>query len=128
MVNKKFKNVDNKERGHSPNFGLPFTPNHLEIVVRVVHSEGYVALMIVWPQSLDPNHWQEAPFLYIAYLLRKEGSGSLIGILKQLEWATSMDLFGDCFFYIVINLVVAGHENTYLVLRLLFKYIDFVRE
>ncbi|GAU30048.1 hypothetical protein TSUD_332170 [Trifolium subterraneum] len=134
LVEEKFQDIRNTNRGSFRTSGQPCKSEHLQIIVRTVPIKQGHKLRIVWPVTPEIRHYMEGPCRYLGHLIGHEGEGSLYYILKKLGWATSLfagesDLSLDfSFFKVVIDLTDAGHEHMQDIVGLLFKYIKLLQQ
>lgn len=123
LVEEKFQDIRNTNRGCFRTSAQPCKSEHLQIIVRTVPIKQGHKLRVVWPVTPEILHYIEGPCRYLGHLIGHEGEGSLYYILKKLGWATSLsagesDLSLDySFFKVVIDLTDAGHG------RFLFPFI-----
>ncbi|XP_073221910.1 insulin-degrading enzyme-like 1, peroxisomal isoform X3 [Cicer arietinum] len=134
LVEEKFQDIRNIDRGCFHVSGQPCKSEHLQIIVRTVPIRQGHKLRIVWPVTPEILHYTEGPCRYLGHLIGHEGEGSLYYILKKLGWATSLsagesELSLDfSFFKVVIDLTDAGHEHMQDIIGLLFKYIELLQQ
>ncbi|XP_022766677.1 insulin-degrading enzyme-like 1, peroxisomal isoform X2 [Durio zibethinus] len=133
-VENKFQDIRNSNQRGFRITGLPFTSEHLMILVKLVPIKEGHKLRIEWPITPSRHHYKEAPCKYLGHVIRHKGEGSVYHILKTLGWA--MQLFAHeneitselSFFTVTVDLTEDGHEHMQDVVGLLFKYIKFLRE
>lgn len=134
LVEEKFQDIRNTNRGCFRTSAQPCKSEHLQIIVRTVPIKQGHKLRVVWPVTPEILHYMEGPCRYLGHLIGHEGEGSLYYILKKLGWATSLsagesDLSLDySFFKVVIDLTDAGHEHMQDIVGLLFKYIKLLQQ
>ncbi|XP_042513983.1 insulin-degrading enzyme-like 1, peroxisomal [Macadamia integrifolia] len=134
LVENKFQDIRNTDRGcfHCP--GHPCTPEHLQILVKTVPIKQGHKLRIIWPITPGIRHYKEGHCWYVGHLIGHEGEGSLFYILKTLGWATSLSAgevdwtYEFSFFKVNIALTDAGHEHMEQIVGLLFKYISLLQK
>lgn len=73
------------------------------------------------------------PVSYHTHLIRHEGDGSIISILKQKGWATSlsagvMDIPGFLLFQVTVDLSKEGLENYKSIITIIFQYIQMLQQ
>ncbi|XP_022766682.1 insulin-degrading enzyme-like 1, peroxisomal isoform X2 [Durio zibethinus] len=133
-VENKFQDIRNSNQRGFRITGLPFTSEHLMILVKLVPIKEGHKLRVEWPITPSRHHYKEAPCKYLGHVIRHKGEGSVYHILKTLGWA--MQLFADeneitsefSFFTVAVDLTEDGHEHMQDIVGLLFKYIKFLRE
>ncbi|XVE61130.1 hypothetical protein DITRI_Ditri06bG0014900 [Diplodiscus trichospermus] len=135
LVENKFQDVPSSSQRGFQFTGLPFSSEHLMILVKAVPvTEGH-KLKVTWP--ITPSyrrHHKEGPCKYLAYVIRHEGEGSVFYILNTLGWATGlaagevMHTSEISFFEVTISLTDAGHDHMQNIIGLLFKYIQHLKE
>ncbi|VVB06044.1 unnamed protein product [Arabis nemorensis] len=133
LVEELFEEIRNTNRG-IPRFpGLPCTPDHLQVLVKVVPIEQGHGLTISWPVTPSIHHYEEAPCKYVAHLIGHEGEGSLFHALKIKGWAMGLGAGeGDwtteySFFNVLISLTDDGHEHMQDIIGLLFRHIKLLQ-
>ncbi|KAF8403789.1 hypothetical protein HHK36_011895 [Tetracentron sinense] len=125
LVEYKFQEIRNTDRScfHFP--GQPCTPEHLQIIVKVVPIKEGHKLRVIWPITPDIRHYKEGPCRMFSHL---DTSKICAG------WATSLSAGeGDwtsefSFFKVLIDLTDAGHEHVNDIIGLLFKYILLLQQ
>ncbi|KFK34996.1 hypothetical protein AALP_AA5G220700 [Arabis alpina] len=154
LVEELFKEIRNTNKG-IPRFpGQPCTPDHLQVLVKVVPIKQGHGLSVSWAITPSIHHYEEAPCSYLGDLIGHEGEGSLFHALKILGWATGLyagegSLFhalkilgwatglyageGDwtmdySFFNVSISLTDAGHEHMQDIIGLLFRHIKLLQK
>ncbi|KAL0724770.1 hypothetical protein Bca4012_039369 [Brassica carinata] len=132
LVEELFQEIRNTNKAIPRLPGQPCTPDHLQVLVKVVPVRQYHELTVSWPITPTIHHYEEAPSKYLSHLIGHEGEGSLFHALKILGWATGL-YAGEAgtmeysFFKVSIYLTDAGHEHMQDILGLLFRHIKILQ-
>jgi len=70
-------------------FGMPFQPESLGTIYRIVPVKDKHNLTITWQIPPQWNNWKSKPCDYIAHLIGHEASGSLLSVLKDKLWVNA---------------------------------------
>ncbi|KAF3519232.1 hypothetical protein DY000_02061597 [Brassica cretica] len=114
LVEELFQEIRNTNKTILRLPGQPCTPDHLQVLVKVVPIRQYHELTVSWPITPTIHQYEEAPSRYLRHLIGHEGKGSLFHALKILGFATGL-YAGEAgtmeysFFNVSIDLTDAGH-------------------
>ncbi|XP_057438666.1 insulin-degrading enzyme-like 1, peroxisomal [Lotus japonicus] len=134
LVEEKFQDIRNTNRGSFRISGQPCNSEHLQILVKTVPIKQGHKLRIAWPVTPEIRYYAEGPCKYLGHLIGHEGEGSLYYILKKLGWATGLSAGESdwslefAFFKVGIDLTDAGHDHMQDIIGLLFKYIELLQQ
>ena len=67
-----------------------FTPDHLQLLVKVVPQKDVHTLVLQWGVPPEWKVCKYAPCHYVSHLLGHEGKGSAFALLKELGYATGL--------------------------------------
>lgn len=94
------------------------------------------ALKVTWPLPCLDKEYLKKPEDYLSHLIGHEGGGSLLSLLKEKGWATSLSAgVGDggsdrCsagyMFVVSIDLTDSGLEKVLEVIGFLYQYVKFL--
>jgi insulysin len=134
MVVGRFNAIPNID-APAPTFGgaLPFGPDQLGRLVRVVPVMEMRVLQLSWPLPPQKAFYKTKPTRYFAHLLGHESGGSVLAALKKEGWADGLSAgegsAGSDFssFQISIELTEAGLEHVEEVTTVVFKYIGMLK-
>ncbi|CAH2063830.1 unnamed protein product [Thlaspi arvense] len=125
LVEELFQEIRNTNKC-IPRFpGQPCTPDHLQVLVKVVPIRQGHALTVSWPVTPSILHYQEAPCRYLSHLIGHEGKGRWATGLSAGEAGQNMEY---SFFNVSIDLTDDGHEHMEDVLGLLFRHIKLLQQ
>ncbi|XVE85000.1 hypothetical protein DITRI_Ditri17bG0057200 [Diplodiscus trichospermus] len=135
LVENKFQDIPRSNQRGFQFTSLPFSSEHLMILVKVVPVEEGHRLKVTWPITPSyRHHYNEGPCKYLDHVISHKGEGSVYYILKTLGWVTGLYAYEDehaseisCF-QVTITLTDAGHEHMQNIIGLLFKYIQHLKE
>ncbi|CAF2059202.1 unnamed protein product [Brassica oleracea var. botrytis] len=132
LVEELFQEIRNTNKTILRLPGQPCTPDHLQVLVKVVPIRQYHELTVSWPITPTIHQYEEAPSRYLSHLIGHEGEGSLFHALKILGFATGL-YAGEAgtmeysFFNVSIDLTDAGHEHMEDIIGLLFRHMKILQ-
>lgn len=118
-------------------YGLPFHPNSLGKIYRIVPVQDHHTLSLTFQFPSITTHWRTKPTEYLSHLIGHEASGSILSVLKERGWATGLsagtgeDGLGDAsthaLFTIEISLSRLGTTCWEDVVHVVFTYVGMLR-
>jgi len=134
MVREKFNAVPNRQLSPEDESEPLFRADQLPAQLNVQTLKDARGLTLTFPMPETRSHWREKPLSYISDLIGYEGKGSLLSLLKNRGWATSLaaspghDLPHEASFMTMMELTPSGYTNRQEVVKLFFDYIQLMRE
>ncbi|CAO3567293.1 unnamed protein product [Mortierella alpina] len=113
--------------------GPPLTAKELLTMVYVKPVKDIRSLEIRFPFPDETRHYTTQPTQYISHLLRHEGSGSILSLLKKAGWANSISVgsasggIGFAFLKVTVDLTQDGLEHYEDIIVMVFQYIQLLR-
>ncbi|KAF9285850.1 Insulinase (Peptidase M16) [Mortierella alpina] len=113
--------------------GSPLTANELLTMVYVKPVKEIRSLEIKFPVPDETLHYTTQPIQYISHLLRHEGSGSILSLLKKAGWANSISVgsssggIGFSFLKFTVDLTQDGLVHYEDIIVIVFQYIHLLR-
>jgi len=156
-VRGKFAAVPNTDAQFDKFNGIPFEPSQLQVtsvviirrcfhflanpllffvwqkIYKVVPVKDLRSVEIFWPIPSLVNFWREQPLHYISHLIRHEGAGSILSLLKKKGWATGLasGSYRECLDFAIyktsVELTVEGLEHTDEIIGIVFQYINLLK-
>ena len=129
-----FSEVPNRAFEHSDIDAPLFAPDDLPMLVQVQPLATQRQLEVSFPIRDYRDEYRIKPDVYLGNLVGHEGPGSLLSQLKSQGLAESLSAGaglgwrGGALFSVSISLTEKGAANPRQVLKLLFAYIDMLRE
>lgn len=126
----KFSSVPNRKLQGLPDFESFIANDKLPLTVEVKPRTEMREISFVFSVPSSEPYYQEKPLTYIGFFIGHESEGSLLSVLKSLNWATALSAGsslawrGGEAFSVTINLTEIGLQNTAAIEQLLFDYID----
>ncbi|MFP8965924.1 insulinase family protein [Pokkaliibacter sp. CJK22405] len=134
LVTSYFAAVPNHNIELKRDFAPLYTPQQLPARLDVKPLRELRSLTVDFPlPSLEPYR-DKKPLSYIANLIGDESEGSILSVLKKQGWATSLGAGigyqGDdaSTLQLTMDLTPAGVEHVQDSLKLIFDYIDMIKE
>ncbi|MCP4598443.1 insulinase family protein, partial [Neptuniibacter sp.] len=134
MVQEKFSAVKNSNakpfHAEAPLFRKDRLPQ--QVVIEPV--KDIRSLSLTFPIPGFRSQWQKKPLYYISNLVGYEGKGSLLSLLKEKGWATSLsaspghNLNNQGSFMVNIRLTEEGMDNYLAVTQNVFQYIELMKK
>ncbi|KAF9981131.1 Insulinase (Peptidase M16) [Mortierella antarctica] len=113
--------------------GQPLTAKELLTMVYVKPVKEIRNLEIKFPFPDETRHYTTQPTQYISHLLRHEGSGSILSLLKKAGWANSISVgsvsggIGFAFLKFTVDLTQDGLVHYEDIIVIVFQYIQMLR-
>ena len=137
MVEPRFAAIVNHESSeqHAATENPPlFEPGRLplKLYIKPEQEQRYLSLLFPIP-TIDP-YYREKPTYYLGNLIGDEGKGSLLALLKSLNWAEALSAGSffansdDAFFQINIRLTEEGLQQTGQIVALTFALINHIEK
>ncbi|MGF1695936.1 insulinase family protein [Vibrio lamellibrachiae] len=131
-ANEKFSDVINNQLNDKV-IDIPYLgENSTNIIVQVEPVKEIKKLIIAFPLASIKKYYQTKPLSYLAHLLGYEGEGSLLLLLKDQGYITSLSagggVSGDNYreFTVSCTLTNEGLENTDLIIQSVFHFIKMI--
>ncbi len=134
MVRSKFSAVPNRELPELDETVPLFRPDQLPAQLNVKTLKEVQGMTLTFPMPETRSLWRQKPLSYISDLIGYEGDGSLLSLLKQQGWATSLaaspghDLPHQASFITMIELTPSGFSHRKEVVQLFFDYIELMNK
>ncbi|EFJ11426.1 hypothetical protein SELMODRAFT_447027 [Selaginella moellendorffii] len=132
IVSETFQDIKNTGK-MAPSFpGLPFLPEHKQIIIKGVPIKQRHNLELTWLILPELKNYKAGPCRYISHVLGHEADGSLFALLKSLGWASSLSAGENerssdySLFSIYIELTDAGQEHMEDIVGFTFQYISLL--
>jgi len=116
---------------------MPFAPEALSSVYRVVPVKNRHNLSLTWQLPPQFTNWRSDPTDYIGHLLGHEGSGSVLSALKRRGWASTIfagighDGFtmasSHALFSVTVGMTEEGVEKWEDIVELVYSYIQMMK-
>ncbi|EON90842.1 protease III [Marinobacter lipolyticus SM19] len=134
MVRGRFDAIENRQLEPKVHDAPQLKPDQLPARVTVDALKDLRSLSLAFPIPSQLENYRSKPASYVANLLGHEGPGSLFDTLKQaglvesLSAGSGMDTGTETSLLLSMSLTPEGLENTDQIIRLVFAYIDTIRE
>ena len=136
MVVDKFSKVKTLEREANTFADLPFAGEEHECkVIKVVPIRNVHRLDLQWLIPPESEVYRFTPCHYLSHLIGHEGGGSILQLLKDLKWATSLSAgpspesySSHSLFLVSIQLTDEGNGHVDEIAEIVFQYIEMLRE
>ncbi|WP_297797037.1 insulinase family protein [uncultured Marinobacter sp.] len=134
MVRGHFEAIENRNLEPKVHDAPQLEPDQLPAQVTVDALKDLRSLSLAFPIPSQLENYRSKPASYIANLLGHEGPGSLFDVLKtaglveSLSAGSGMDTGTESSLLLSMSLTPEGLENTDRIIRLVFAYIDRIRD
>lgn len=134
LVTSLFEPVKNKKVDAPVWEEHPFTEKQFSTCTYVKPVKDIRNLNIVFPCPDTRHLYKTAPSSYLSHLLGHEGPGSILSVLKNLGWSSSLvagsrpSPRGFGFFAVVVDLTEEGMEHVNDIIALIFQYINLIKK
>ena len=113
----------------------PFHPtDHQRLMVRAVPIRNVHALDLQFLIPPEDEVYRYTPCHYLSHLIGHEGEGSILKLLKDLKWATSLSAgpspesySSHSLFLISIELTDEGNDHVEECCKIVFQYLELLR-
>jgi nardilysin len=129
---------DYKVKSPLTKFGMPFDPDAMSTIYRVVPVKNRHNLTMTWQLPPQLGNWRADPCDYIGHLLGHEGRGSVLSALKEGGWANGVyagvgsDGFctasSHALFSVNVMLTEEGVDKWEQVVETVYSYLGMMRE
>jgi insulysin len=134
LARKHFSSIENKKLVPGSFKNTPILGDYLPRRVHIQPVKAMRQLRLSFPISSYRKNYRSKPGSVISHLLGDEGAGSVLSLLKQKGWATSLSAgsgFGTrefAFFGIEISLTQEGLNHVDEITRIVFQYIGLIKK
>ncbi len=129
-----FSAVRNKDVSFPDWKTLPWTDEQRGTFIRAKTIKDSRLLYLCWLCPDQKKHFLVKAQKYFSHLIGHEGQGSILNLLKEHGWATSLsagcddDSSGYNFFEVTIELSSMGLDHYKEIIYIVFEYIDLITE
>ncbi len=134
MVRSKFSAVQNRQATTFETAAPLFVPGQLPQQLNIQTVKDIRSLTLTFPTLESRSKWQKKPLYYISSLIGYEGKGSLLSLLKNKGWVTSLsasqghNLSSEASFMVNIQLTEDGEKHYLEVAQALFQYVELMKQ
>lgn len=135
MVESHFTDIKRSETTkEEPNWPNLFAEEQLPALVEYLPLRQQRQLQLLFPIADQTANYRKKAVQYLGGLIGHEGKGSLLAVLKEKNWATSlsagtqMSTGSEALFSINIELTPAGDKNRDNILALTFSHLALIKQ
>ncbi|KAL3284944.1 hypothetical protein HHI36_019075 [Cryptolaemus montrouzieri] len=134
MVVNLFHNVENRDAPIPIWEDAPFKEEHFETCTYIHPVKDVRNFNIIFPCKDLSHLYKAAPCNYISHLMGHEGPGSILSALKARGWSSSLvaglrpSPRGFGFFTVAVDLTEEGMDHTDEIVKLIFQYINMLKD
>lgn len=129
-----FASIKQGQPAEEPLWPSLFAANQLPAQVDYLPLRQQRQLQLLFPIDDQTTNYRKKADSYLGGLIGHEGEGSLLAVLKEKNWATSlsagtqMNTGSEALFSINIELTPAGDKNREAILTLVFNHLALIKE
>ncbi|HKM16279.1 MAG TPA: insulinase family protein [Marinospirillum sp.] len=134
MIETHFSAIKESRATPEPNWPSLFTEEQLPAQVDYLPLRQQRQLQLLFPIKDQTANYRKKADRYLGGLIGHEGEGSLLAVLKEKNWATSlssgtqMNTGSEALFSINIELTPAGDAHQAEILTLVFNHINLIKQ
>lgn len=134
LVKMQFSGIKKGENDRRAYQDIPIINAKLPRIIKIETIKSLRELKLMFPLPSQQEHYRSKPTEFIAYLLGDEGKGSILSVLKEKGWATSLGAGSSVqtssfsFFSLSISLTEDGIHQVDAIIQLVFAYIDLIKK
>lgn len=134
QVEEHFAAVKTGQTTEEPNWPNLFTEEQLPALVEYLPLRQQRQLQLLFPIADQTANYRKKADRYLGGLMGHEGEGSLLAVLKENNWATSlsagtqMNTGTEALFSINIELTPTGDEHRDEILALVFNHLALIKK
>ncbi|XP_035713273.1 insulin-degrading enzyme [Folsomia candida] len=134
LVEDRFLEVDNRDVEAPFWKESPYGADQLQVYLQVVPVKEVRQLHLIFPTPDTTPHYKASAEGYLSHLIRHEGRGSLMSLLKEKNWVNHLEAGshvparGFGIFKIAVDLTDEGLQNTDNIVESVFQYLQMLQE